>query len=125
MMVNFANQHQYAWPISVSLNKQDCCLEIEFDDGSLFSYSAEYLRVESPSVEVRGHGASQRQIIGGCRWVQIQELESIGNYAIRIIFNDGHTTGIYSWSYLYGLGVNFSSNWNRYLKLIEALGISR
>lgn len=123
-MLKLAN-HQEVWPLSVSLSKRRCLLEIEFDDGLIFSYSAEYLRIESPSAEVRGHGSSQKQIIGGCRYVLIKEVEPVGNYAVRILFDDGHGTGIYSWSYLYGLGVNYNANWSRYLKMIESLGVSR
>ncbi len=113
------------WPLKVTLKKEGCILEIEFDDGENFHYPAEYLRIESPSAEVRGHGMAQKRLIGGCKYVTITAIESVGNYAIRIVFDDGHSTGIYSWSYLHQLGLNQASNWQRYLHMLEAWGLSR
>lgn len=114
-----------AWPLNIQFHKKKNALEIEFDDGNHFSYSAEYLRVESPSAEVQGHGTSQKRIIGGCKSVGIRTVEPIGNYAIRIHFSDEHSTGIYSWSYLHELGRKKDENWNRYLHMVQTLGISR
>lgn len=114
-----------AWPVSVKLIKKERSLHVDFDDGSVFKYSAEYLRVESPSAEVQGHGASQKQYVGGRQDVAIDRIEPVGNYAIRIHFNDNHNTGIYSWSYLHELGVKKDEKWRRYLHMLENLGLSR
>jgi DUF971 family protein len=100
-------------------------LEIEFDDGNRFTYTAEYLRVQSPSAEVKGHGSSQRYIVAGCRSVGIKSIEPVGNYAIRIVFDDHHDTGIYSWNYLYELGEKRDENWLRYTQMLQSLGLSR
>jgi DUF971 family protein len=113
------------WPTHIKLNKREQTLDVEFDDGSSFTYTAEYLRIESPSAEVRGHGASQKQIVPGCRKVHIKSVEPIGNYAIRIHFDDNHNTGIYSWSYLHELGTHKEENWHRYLEILKSLGLSR
>ena len=87
-----------------------------FDSGEDYGLPAEYLRVESPSAEVRGHGAGQKQIITGKEDVKIDRLEPVGNYAVRIIFDDGHDTGLYSWDYLYKLGRERKAIWGAYLK---------
>lgn len=113
------------WPLKVFFKKADRILEIEFDNGEIFQYTAEYLRVESPSAEVRGHGTMQKRIIGGCKCIAINEIEPVGNYAVRFHFSDGHNTGIFSWSYLHTLGHNYANNWARYLYLLDALGLSR
>lgn len=113
------------WPTQIKLKKADKALEVEFDDGTTFTYSAEYLRVESPSAEVRGHGQSHRPLVTGCRRVNISGLERVGNYAVRIIFDDQHDSGIYSWDYLYDLGEKQDDNWYRYLKMLDSLGLSR
>lgn len=116
---------QKTWPVNIQLKKKERLLTVDFDDGSTFAYPAEYLRVESPSAEVQGHGASQKKVIPGCRNVGIVSVESVGNYAVRIKFDDHHETGIYSWNYLYELGKNKNENWNRYLKILESVGLSR
>lgn len=113
------------WPLEITVAKNKRSLVIEFDDSSIFTYPAEYLRVESPSAEVKGHSASQKKIIPQCRNVKIETLETVGNYAVRICFDDRHSTGIYSWSYLYELGSDYSQIWTRYLSLLESLGLSR
>jgi DUF971 family protein len=118
----FATQH---WPREIRLKKSEKRLEIEFDDGSVFSLPAELLRVESPSAEVMGHGPSQKQIVSGRREVGILALEPVGNYAIRIKFDDLHDTGIYSWQYLRFLGENQERVWQEYLAALEAKGLSR
>ncbi len=100
-------------------------LEIDFDNGVHFSYPAEYLRVESPSAEVQGHGPSQKQILAGRRHVGILEIEPVGNYAIKIKFDDLHDTGIFSWPYLYTLGRDQDEIWRAYLDALEAKGLSR
>jgi DUF971 family protein len=113
------------WPQEIRLNKAEKRLEIDFDDGARFSYPAEYLRVESPSAEVQGHGPSQKQIIAERRHIGILSLEPVGHYAIRISFDDLHDTGIFSWDYLYGLGANHDALWQRYLGALEQRGLSR
>lgn len=113
------------WPREVRLKKAEKRLEIEFDDGRVFSLPAELLRVESPSAEVMGHGPSQKQIVAGRRDVGIMAVEPVGNYAIRIKFDDLHDTGIYSWQYLRHLGENQTQIWQDYLNALEARGLSR
>ena len=92
---------------------------------SLFGFPAEFLRVESPSAEVKGHGPGQETTVSGCRVVGISAIEQVGNYAIRITFDDGHSTGIYSWDYLYGLGLNQPAIWAAYLAKLTDQGLSR
>ena len=113
------------WPIQLRLIRAEKRLEIEFDDGKKFSLPAEYLRVESPSAEVQGHGPSQKQTIAGRAHVGILELEPVGNYAIRIKFDDLHDTGIFSWAYLYELGERSETLWAQYLAALAAKGLSR
>ena len=113
------------WPIELRLKKAEKLLEIEFDDGSRFRLPAEYLRVESPSAEVQGHGAGQKVLVHGRAHVGIMELEPVGNYAVRITFDDLHDTGIFSWSYLYQLGVEHERRWRDYLDGLAANGLSR
>ncbi|HUC60610.1 MAG TPA: DUF971 domain-containing protein [Alphaproteobacteria bacterium] len=113
------------WPVEIKLKKAERALEIAFDDGKRFRLAAEYLRVESPSAEVQGHGPSQRQIVPGRRDVAIEALEPVGNYALRILFDDGHDTGIFTWSYLYELGAEEGEKWSAYLAALEARGLSR
>lgn len=114
-----------AWPEEVKLLKEERQLVVRFDDGTTFSFPAEFLRVESPSAEVQGHSASQKQTVAGRRHVGIMKLEPVGNYAVRILFDDLHDTGIYSWQYLYELGEQQESRWERYLADLEAKGLSR
>lgn len=114
-----------AWPVEIRLKKAEKVLEIDFDDGSRFALPAEYLRVESPSAEVQGHSPSQRKLVAGRRHVGIMGLEPVGNYAVRIDFDDLHDTGIYSWRYLYQLGQEHETRWARYLMELETAGQSR
>jgi DUF971 family protein len=107
------------------LKKAEKLLEVAFDDGSCYRLPAEYLRVESPSAEVQGHGPGQKTLVAGRASVGIIALESIGNYAVRITFDDLHDTGIYSWSYLYQLGVEYQDRWRAYLNGLAANGLSR
>ena len=100
-------------------------LSIDFEDGASFNLPAEYLRVESPSAEVQGHGPGEKILVTGRRNVGIANIEIVGNYAIRIEFDDLHDTGIYSWRYLYLLGRAQTSNWNRYKEKVSAAGLSR
>ncbi|MGH6718016.1 MAG: gamma-butyrobetaine hydroxylase-like domain-containing protein [Alphaproteobacteria bacterium] len=100
-------------------------LEIDFDDGRTFRYPAEFLRVESPSAEVKGHGPGQAQTVPGKRFVAIARVEAVGHYAIRLHFDDGHGTGIYSWTYLYELGRDGEARWADYLAQLAAKGLGR
>lgn len=100
-------------------------LEVTFEDGRSFSLPAEYLRVESPSAEVQGHGPGQKQIVAGRRHVGIMRIEPVGNYAVRLSFDDLHDTGLYSWDYLYELGEDQAEKWAAYLEAVERQGLSR
>lgn len=113
------------WPVEIRLKTAEKRLEVDFDDGATFAYPAELLRVESPSAEVQGHGPSQKQTIGGKRDVGIVRLEPVGHYAVRIVFDDGHSTGLFSWPYLYALGRDRDRIWADYLAALEARGMSR
>jgi DUF971 family protein len=113
------------WPLEIRLKSQEKMLEIDFDDGSKFRYPAELLRVESPSAEVQGHGPGQKTLVTGRRHVGIMSVEPVGNYAIRIKFDDLHDTGIYTWRYLYGLGKHADELFAGYLKALEERGLSR
>lgn len=113
------------WPTEIRLKKAEKVLDITFDDGRRFRLPAEYLRVESPSAEVQGHGGSDRQIVGGKRYVAITDIEPVGNYAVRLLFDDGHDSGLYSWKYLYELGETYEARWARYLFELEARSLSR
>jgi DUF971 family protein len=113
------------WPVEVRLKRAEKILEVDFDNGVSFRYPAELLRVESPSAEVQGHGPSQKQIVAGRGAVGILELEPVGNYAIRIKFDDMHDTGIFSWRYLYELGEKKDELWAKYLTALAERGLSR
>jgi DUF971 family protein len=114
-----------SWPVEVRLKQEERRLEIDFEDGARFSLPAELLRVESPSAEVQGHGPAQKQIVAGKRGVGITALEPVGNYAIRIIFDDGHTTGIFSWRYLHELGTDQDRMMGAYVAELERRGLTR
>ena len=113
------------WPVELRLRQAEKRLDIEFDDGRKFTLPAEYLRVESPSAEVQGHGPGEKTIVAGRAHVGIMALEPVGNYAVRIRFDDLHDTGIYSWDYLYQLGVEHERRWRDYLAALHARGLSR
>ena len=106
------------WPVELRLKRAEKRLDISFDDGRQFSLPAEYLRVESPSAEVQGHGAGDKTIVAGRAHVGIMDLEPVGNYAVRIKFDDLHDTGIFSWEYLYQLGIEHDKRWRAYLAAI-------
>jgi DUF971 family protein len=109
----------------IRLNKAERVLHVAFDDGSRYALPAEYLRVESPSAEVQGHGPDQKQIVPGKRQVAIVGIEPVGNYAVRLIFDDRHDTGIYSWEYLCELGWEYNKRWKAYLAALEVKGMNR
>jgi DUF971 family protein len=113
------------WPTELRLSKDRRELRIAFDDGSAFNLPAEYLRVMSPSAEVRGHSPSERKTVAGKRYVEIIGVEPVGNYAVRLRFDDMHDTGIYGWNYLYELGAVHDENWQNYLAELDAKGLSR
>ena len=112
-------------PLEIRLKKDRRTLHVGFDNGEAFDLPAEYLRVMSPSAEVQGHSPEQRQTVGGKRNVEIIKLEPVGHYAIRIVFDDLHDTGIFSWPYLLGLGREHAERWQRYLGELEEKGLSR
>jgi len=112
------------WPLEIRLKREERLLEIRFDDGQSFSLPAELLRVESPSAEVKGHGEG-KTLVAGKRWVGIREVQPVGNYAVRLVFDDGHDTGIYSWRYLRGLAENQDKIWADYLAALNDRGLDR
>ena len=112
------------WPSEIRLHKDKASLTVAFDDES-FTYTAEFLRVLSPSAEVQGHSPEQRITVPGKRSVKISGVEPVGNYAVRIKFNDGHSTGLYSWRYLHELGTDQEAFWQTYLNELAAEGLSR
>lgn len=112
-------------PTGITLHQKSRVLEIAFSDGRSFRLPYEYLRVYSPSAEVRGHGPGQEVLQVGKRAVDIRALEPVGSYAVQPQFSDGHNTGIYSWDYLYELGENQGKYWAQYLEKLAAAGASR
>jgi DUF971 family protein len=113
------------WPVEIRVKRAEKLLEIDFDDGTSYSYPAELLRVESPSAEVQGHSAAMKTIVPGKRDVGIVEVEPVGHYAVRIRFDDGHASGIFSWRYLDELGRDQGRIWKAYLDALAAKGLSR
>jgi DUF971 family protein len=112
-------------PVTINYHQNSKLLEISFDDGAGFELSSEYLRVYSPSAEVKGHGPGQAILQVGKENVAISEIEPVGNYAVRLHFDDGHNTGLYTWSYLYELGTNLKNYWQNYLVALEHAGHQR
>jgi len=104
------------WPVELRVDKTKTILTITYDDGETFRLPAEYLRVESPSAEVQGHAPDQKVLVTGKENVKITALERVGNYAVRIVFDDGHDTGLYSWDHLHELGREQMARWQTYLK---------
>jgi len=118
--------HQISvWPTEIRLNPEKNQLNVTFDDGESFSYPAEFLRVLSPSAEVQGHSPEQRVTVPGKKSVLVKAVEPIGNYAVRIIYDDGHDTGLYSWEYLHELGASYEERWQEYLDELEQKGLAR
>jgi len=113
------------WPTEIRVDRQAKCLRVVFDNGDDFTLPAELLRVESPSAEVQGHGPSQKVTLAGRRHVGIMDVEPVGNYAIKIKFDDLHDTGIYRFAYLHHLGVNQEAVWQAYLDALEQQNLSR
>jgi DUF971 family protein len=113
------------WPTELRLRKDRKVLAVTFDNGENFELSAEYLRVRSPSAEVQGHSPSERKVVAGKEAVQILELHPVGNYAVRLVFDDLHSTGIFSWEYLLELGQNREQYWQDYLAELKSSNLSR
>jgi len=112
-------------PTEIALHQASRMLEITFSDGKVFRLSCELLRVYSPSAEVRGHGPGQEVLQVGKREVEIRAVEPVGSYAVRLVFSDGHDTGLYSWDYLYHLGTNQDRLWREYLERLAQAGARR
>ena len=113
------------WPTEIRLKRETRMLEVVFDDGSHFALPAELLRVESPSAEVRGHGGEEKKIVAGKRDVAIASVEPVGNYAVRLLFDDGHTSGFFTWETLHRLGRDQDAVWADYLARLKDRGLSR
>ncbi len=116
---------QRPWPAEIKLRSGKRVLAISFDDGSAFELNAELLRVCSPSAEVQGHGPGQRKTVGGKRNVAITAVEPVGNYAVRLVFDDGHDTGLFSWAYLRELGLNADQKMRTYQSELKMKGLTR
>jgi DUF971 family protein len=112
-------------PTEITLHQQSKTLEVAFDDGARYQLPFEFLRVLSPSAEVRGHGPGQEVLQVGKRDVLVTTVEPMGSYAIQLTFDDGHDTGLYTWEYLYELGSNQEKMWQDYLRQLEEAGESR
>jgi len=112
-------------PTELRLLQAERRLHISFADGTSFDLSCEYLRVNSPSAEVKGHGPGQEVLQVGKKNVNISDIEPVGNYAVRLVFDDGHDTGLYTWAYLFRLGTEYEQRWPAYLQALEAAGLSR
>jgi DUF971 family protein len=113
------------WPTEVRLRKDKAVLTVAFDTGETFAFPAEFLRVHSPSAEVQGHSPDERKTVGGKRHVVIIEVQPVGNYAVRLVFDDMHSTGIFSWDYFLKLGRDQGRLWDDYLAALAAQGLTR
>jgi DUF971 family protein len=114
-----------ARPTDIKLHRKSRVLEVTFDDGQVFHLPCEYLRVYSPSAEVRGHGPGQGVLQVGKEQVNIDAIEPVGNYAVKLVFDDGHSSGLYSWNVLHNLGTHYERLWSEYLTTLERAGHSR
>ncbi len=114
-----------ATPVEIKLRKTSRLLVVQFDDGKSFDLPFEYLRVFSPSAEVKGHGPGQGVLQTGKEDVQVTSVDPIGHYAVRLVFDDGHDTGLYTWKYLYELGEQQLENWQAYLDRLKSAGYAR
>ena len=120
-----ADEAAKPWPTELRLHKDRKTLTVAFDNGESFDLAAEYLRVRSPSAEVQGHSPDERKTVAGKRNVAILEVNPVGNYAVRLVFDDLHSTGIYSWDYLLSLGRDREANWQDYLDELAGKGLAR
>lgn len=124
-MIDTSSDASPPWPTDIHLDQAEKTLALTFDNGESFVLTAEYLRVESPSAEVQGHGGDQKKIVPSKRKVGISNLEPVGNYAVRIVFDDGHDTGLFTWTYLRELGLTHTKKWDTYLKALAHQGLER
>ena len=113
------------WPTDIEVKKADRTLTVTFEDGKVFTFTAEFLRVNSPSAEVQGHSPDQRQTVPGKINVGFVDFEDVGNYAVKIIFDDGHDSGLYTWAEFYRLGLEQDALWDQYLRELADQGLSR
>jgi DUF971 family protein len=113
------------WPTELRVQESGRVLQVTFDHGQSYALSAEYLRVTSPSAEVQGHSPAERKVVGGKRAVAIVAAEPVGNYAVKLRFDDGHDTGLFTWTYLHELGADRETIWAAYLEQLRAKGLSR
>ena len=113
------------WPTALDYDPAAKALNVIFENGDRFTLPAEYLRVESPSAEVQGHSPSEKQIVPGRRHVGIMQMEPVGNYAVKIVFDDMHDTGLFSWRYLHELGREYTQRWQTYIDALASRGLSR
>lgn len=120
-----AHNTMSASPLEIKLRKTSRLLAVRFNDGNTFELPFEYLRVFSPSAEVKGHGPGQGVLQTGKENVQVNSIEPIGHYAVRLVFDDGHDTGLYTWKYLYELGAHRAENWQTYLDRLKSAGYAR
>lgn len=120
-----ADSRQAPIPTALKLKRGSRSLEATFSDGSVFELPAEYLRVYSPSAEVTGHGVGEGVLVTGKRTVNIERIEPVGRYAVKLVFDDGHDTGLYTWETLYELGSEYTAKWERYLERLEKAGEPR
>jgi DUF971 family protein len=116
---------QSVWPTELRLHKDRQTFTVSFDDGSSHTFPAEFLRVESPSAEVQGHNPNERKTVPGKRHVTIMEVVPVGNYAVRLVFDDMHSTGIYSWDFFRQLAREYDQRWARYLDELKAKNLTR
>ena len=112
------------WPTEIRLKDGGRALSVAYDDAT-FEFTAEYLRVLSPSAEVQGHTAAEKRTVGGKRRVVVTGVEPVGHYAVKLVFDDGHDSGLFTWDYLYELGAEHDDRWARYLGELDAKGLSR
>lgn len=113
------------WPKELRVSEAGRVLKVKFENGEAFELSAEYLRVMSPSAEAKGHTPAESKTIGGKSAVTVAEVVPVGTYAVRLVFDDRHSTGIYTWDYLYELGARRDEKWSAYLATLQAKGLSR
>lgn len=117
--------NQQPWPSEIRLSKDRRTLSVTFEDGTRYDLAAEYLRVESPSAEVQGHGPNEKKLIGGKINVEILSVVPVGHYAVKLVFDDLHDTGIYGWDTLAQMGRDYPVKWRAYLDALEMAGLSR
>jgi DUF971 family protein len=123
--VSVTDASSHPWPTELRLHQDRRTLTVAFDNGETYDLAAEYLRVQSPSAEVQGHSPAERKTVAGKKNVGILNVQPVGNYAVRLMFDDMHSTGIYSWDYLLGLGRNRDANWQEYLAELAGKGLTR